>query len=84
MNNKVTNIKALLNAKMLNILTLLFVIFKLTNVINWSWFWCFLPMIYFITYRIVQFVIFAIAMMHFKKKYGLEFKKTEENPEKRK
>jgi hypothetical protein len=43
------------------VLTIIFVILKLTSVIKWSWWWIFSPMIIsFILYFIVVFVVLAL------------------------
>lgn len=52
------------------VLTIIFVILKVTSVIKWSWWWVFSPMIInFILYFIVAFVI-LIILNSFKKEKG--------------
>lgn len=61
------------------VLTIIFVVLKLVNVIDWSWWWVCSPLLIDIGLTIIVLVIYAIYVMYENKKYGFTSKKTRNN-----
>ena len=57
------------------VLTIIFVVLKLVNVIDWSWWWVFSPTLISTGLTILIIVGLVIYELHENKKYGFEYKK---------
>jgi len=53
------------------LLTIVFVVLKLTGVISWSWWWVFSPLLISAGLFVVVLVLMAIAFFVFHKKFSL-------------